>query len=331
MEIIKGIGVSPGVVIFPAVVLDAEDLIIPRRVIDASLVESESARLHAAVAKAQGELASLRAGLVSSHGKEIASIFDFHAGLLKDKTLVSSIENEIKHHLSNAEYAVSVSMRKLANTFLQMKDTYLSDRVKDIYDIEKRLLRTLIGNKHEDLLHLNVQRRRDCPRPAAEPDGGAGQRARRGFACDVGGRTSHTAIVARAMGIPAVVGLGNVTSSVSGGDTIIIDGTRGMVIVNPDDDQLREHEELVRQQVKIDADLAAMGPLAAETRDGNAVSLMANIEFPAEIDEAVFKGRRRHRAVPDRVPVHGQPDRADRGRPLHRLRRRRPAASRASL
>ncbi|HEX8341827.1 MAG TPA: phosphoenolpyruvate--protein phosphotransferase [Tepidisphaeraceae bacterium] len=290
MEIIKGIGVSPGVVIFPAVVLDAEDLIIPRRVIDASLVESESARLHYAVAKAQGELAALRAGLVSSHGKEIASIFDFHAGLLKDKTLVSSIENEIKHHLSNAEYAVSTAMRKLANTFVQMKDTYLSDRVKDIYDIEKRVLRTLIGNKHEDLLHLKqnviVIAHDLLPSQTAALD----KQHVRGFACDVGGRTSHTAIVARAMGIPAVVGLGNITGAVSGGDTIIIDGARGMVIVNPDDDQLREHEQLVRQQVKIDADLAAMAPLAAETSDGNAVSLMANIEFPAEIDEALAKG-----------------------------------------
>ena len=290
MEIIKGIGVSPGVVIFPAVVLDAEDLIIPRRVIEASAVDGEVARFHAAIDRAQGELDTLRAGLVSSHGKDIASIFDFHAGMLKDRSLVKSVDDEIKNQLSNAEYAVSVAMRKLANTFLQMKDPYLSDRVKDIYDIEKRLLRTLIGNQREDLAHLTtnviVIAHDLLPSQTAALD----KEHVRGFACDVGGRTSHTAIVARAMGIPAVVGLGTITSAVSGGDTIIIDGTRGMVIVNPDEDQLREHQEYVRKQIHIDAELAAMAPLAAETSDGNVVSLMANIEFPAEIDDALFKG-----------------------------------------
>ena len=106
MEIIKGIGVSPGVVICPAVVLDAEDLVIPRRGIEASAVDAEVARLHDGIAKAQGELDQLRATLDASHGKDIASIFDFHAGLLKDKALVNQVVAEIKSHRSNAEYAL---------------------------------------------------------------------------------------------------------------------------------------------------------------------------------------------------------------------------------
>lgn len=290
MEIIKGIGVSPGVAICPAVVLDAEDLVIPRRGIDASAVDAEVARLNEALERAQSDLATLRADLVTSHGKEIASIFDFHAGLLKDKALINQIVAEIRSHRSNAEYAVSISMRKLAATFLQMKDSYLADRVKDIYDIEKRVLRTLIGTKHEGLSHLTqdvvVIAHDLLPSQTAALD----KTHVRGFACDVGGRTSHTAIVARAMGIPAVVGLGNITSAVSGGDRVIIDGTRGMVIVNPDPDQLAEHEEYFRQHARLEAELASIAHLPAQTQDGHAVSLLANIEFPGEIDEAVEKG-----------------------------------------
>jgi phosphoenolpyruvate-protein phosphotransferase (PTS system enzyme I) len=112
----------------------------------------------------------------------------------------------------------------------------------------------------------------------------------KGFATDVGGRTSHTAIVARAMGIPAVVGLGNVTSEVSGGDTVIIDGTRGVVIVNPDRDQLDEHAEAGRKFAAMETELQALTPLPAQTKDGHQVSVLANIEFPADIDDALTMG-----------------------------------------
>ncbi len=290
MEIIKGIGVSPGVVICPAIVLDAEDLVIPRRVIDAAAVDSELARLNDALGKANDQLGQLSSSLIQEHGKEIASIFDFHVGLLKDKSLINQIVNEIKNHRSNAEHAVSFTMRKLAGTFAKMKDAYLAERVKDVYDIEKRVLRALIGEKHESLSHLKqnvvVIAHDLLPSQTAALD----KNKVKGFACDVGGRTSHTAIVARAMGIPAVVGLSNITSAVSGGDLVIIDGTRGMVIIDPDPDQLAEHEEYVRQQVKVEAELKSIAHLPAQTTDGHVVSLMANIEFPSEIDDAFSRG-----------------------------------------
>jgi phosphoenolpyruvate-protein phosphotransferase (PTS system enzyme I) len=112
----------------------------------------------------------------------------------------------------------------------------------------------------------------------------------RGFATDVGGRTSHTAIVARAMGIPAVVGLGNITAEVSGGDTIIIDGSRGVVIVNPDPDQLVEYQEDAAKLVRLETELKTLAHLPAETQDGHIVSLQANIEGSNDIEEAVIRG-----------------------------------------
>ncbi|MDB5327908.1 MAG: Phosphoenolpyruvate-protein phosphotransferase of system [Phycisphaerales bacterium] len=286
----KGIGVSPGVVICPAVVLDAEDLVIPRRLVDVNSVDKEVARLREAFTKATDDLNVFRAELKAEHGNDIASIFDFHAGLLKDKTLLNSVLKEIQTSHTNAEYAVSVAMKKLAGTFLAMKDSYLADRVKDVYDIEKRVLRTLIGNAHEGLLNLQqnvcVIAHDLLPSQTAALD----KNRVKGFACDVGGRTSHTAIVARAMGIPAVVGLGNVSSAISGGDLVIIDGTRGVVIVDPDADQLTEHEEYVRQYIEFEKELATLKDLPAVTTDGHAVTLMANIEFPAEINDALDRG-----------------------------------------
>lgn len=290
MEIKKGIGVSPGVVISTAVVLDAEDLLIPKRTVPPEETTREIQRVQEAIGTSVVDLTGLRDAITTKHGKQIGGIFDFHLGLLRDRTLLGEITREITSQHVTAEYAVSVVMRRYANNFLQMSDRYFSERVKDIHDIERRLLRALVGQKHEDLLRLD----RDVviiahdllPSQTASLD----RVHVKGFATDVGGRTSHTAIVARAMGIPAVVGLGNLTAEVSGGDTVIIDGNRGVVIINPDEAQLAEHREYERQLTRLESELASIRDLPAETKDGHSVSLQANIEFPEEIPDAVAKG-----------------------------------------
>ena len=290
MEIKKGIGVSPGVVISTAIVLDAEDLVIPKRHVDEGQVPHEIERFEEALNKSSAELFVLRDEVTQLHGKEIGSIFDFHLGLLRDKSMLNQIIAEIKTQKTTAEYAVSVVMRRYAATFASMTDRYFSERVKDIYDIERRLLKNLIGQKHEDLAHLTqnvvVIAHDLLPSQTAALD----KVHVKGFATDVGGRTSHTAIVARALGIPAVVGLGNLTAEVSGGDTVIIDGERGVVIVNPDADQLAEYREHAIKLVALENDLALLAHLPAETLDGYQVSLQANIESPDDIPEAVNRG-----------------------------------------
>src|SRR3954471_8018293 len=290
MEIKKGIGVSPGVVISTAVVLDAEDLVIPKRQVEAGQVQHEIERLGKAAAKAVVDLTRLRDNVTTQHGKEIGGIFNFHLGLLSDPTLQNQIVNEIKNSKSTAEYAVSVVMRHYANKFLAMTNTYLSERVKDIHDIEKSVLRNLIGQKHQDLAHLTqdvvVIAHDLLPSQTAALD----RTHVKGFATDVGGRTSHTAIVARAMGIPAVVGLGNITSEVSSGDTIIIDGHHGVLIINPDAEQLVEHRETEKRRVVVETQLAELLHMPGRTLDGHEVALMANIEVPSGIDEAVDRG-----------------------------------------
>ncbi len=291
MEIKKGIGVSPGVVISTAVVLDAEDLVIPQRhVVDASQAPREAERLDAALRTSAAELTAIRQTATGEHGKEIGGIFDFHLGILKDKSLIKQILAEIHTQRATAEYAVSTAVRRYANQFAVMKDAYFRERVKDVYDVERRLLKHLIGQKHEDLAHLTsdvvVIAHDLLPSQTAQLD----RVHVKGFATDVGGRTSHTAIVARAMGIPAVVGLGNLTGEVNGGDTVIIDGGRGLVIINPDPEQLAEYRLDAIKIGQIEVELAGLADLPAQTLDGHRVTLQANIEAVEDVPDALGRG-----------------------------------------
>jgi len=278
------------VVIGTAVVLDAEDIVIPRRQAAPGTEAAEIARLGQAIDAAMAELSVLRERMSKVQAGQIAGIFDTHVSILKDKSVLKEITQEINTNHASAEYAVSVVMRRYAQMFLGMSDRYLSERVGDIYDIERRLLHNLVGQKREDLAHLTrdviVIAHDMLPSQTAALD----KHHVKGFATDVGGRTSHTAIVARAMGIPAVVGLGNITAEVSGGDTVVIDGNRGVVIVNPDEEQLAEHRELGRKQIRLEDELKGLAHLPGVTQDRHQVSLWANIEFPIDIDAALTRG-----------------------------------------
>ena len=228
--------------------------------------------------------------MADQHGSNIGGIFDFHLSLLRDKTFVADIENHVKDESVSAETAVAAVLRRLAGKFLNMSDAYFADRVKDIYDIERRLLRLLVGQKQESLTALDrdvvVIAHDLLPSQTAALD----RKHVKGFATDVGGRTSHTAIVARAMNIPAVVGATDATRRVSSGDTVIIDGTRGLVIIEPDEPRLAEFRKSLARQEKYEVELAGLKDLPAVTQDGQAVSLQANIEFPTEIDDALGYG-----------------------------------------
>ncbi|MGA2232374.1 MAG: phosphoenolpyruvate--protein phosphotransferase [Tepidisphaeraceae bacterium] len=290
MEIKKGIGVSPGVVIGTAVVLDAEDVLIPKRQIPRASVSAEHKRLDQALAEAAVKVAQQRDAINAEYGEEIGKIFDFHLGILKDNSLINQIKAEIDTNLFTAEYAVSTVMRRYAARFGAMPDRYLAERVKDVHDIERQILSKLIGDRRQDLGHLDAEvvviAHDMLPSQTAALD----RRHVIGFATDVGGRTSHTAIVARAMDIPAVVGLGNITAEVNGGDMIIIDGNHGLVIINPDEQTLAEHRQTENKRQAAEREREGLRDLPARTLDGYEVSLQANIEFPTEVEDAMNRG-----------------------------------------
>jgi phosphotransferase system enzyme I (PtsI) len=289
MEIKKGIGVSPGVAICPAIVLDAEEYRIPERHVAASGIAGELARLTDALEAGRAELRDLRDRTAKRLSAETAAIFDFHLGMLNDKTLIGKIVQTIQTGAVTAEFAVATVMRGYVKEFMESSEI-VADRVKDVYDIEKRVLRQLIGLSRDSLNKLSedavVLARDLTPSQTANLD-----RAHiRGLATDAGGRTSHTAIVAKALGIPAVVGLNDVTTSVNAGDMVIIDGNRGVVIINPDAATIQQHRQYEARFIEIEHALSKLRDLPAVTADGHEITLLGNIEFPGEAQAILEKG-----------------------------------------
>ncbi|MHC4737815.1 MAG: phosphoenolpyruvate--protein phosphotransferase, partial [Planctomycetota bacterium] len=187
-------------------------------------------------------------------------------------------------------YAVSTTLREIASHFRKVKDPYISERAADIYDIERRLLRQLLGRKREDVAHLTEEVVIVAHELSPTQTAGFNREFVKGMATDAGGRTSHTAIVARALGIPAVVAMEDLTETVSGGDTVIIDGNRGLVIVNPDDEALRQYEEYSVEFVELEHKLDEIREKAAVTRDDVQLTLLGNIEFTDEAELVLQKG-----------------------------------------
>ena len=291
MEIKKGIAVSPGVSIGKSLMVDSEDYRIPRREIEPSQRVVEIQRIRNAFSGAIKELDALERGQDEATGGRIKDIFAVHLRFLRDRSLRRRITDMVHADSVTAEYAVSTVLRAVASHFeTNVKDTYISERAADIYDIERRLLRRLLGTKQEDILHLReeviVVARQLSPTQTA----GFNRDYVKGIASDAGGRTSHAAIMARSLGIPAVVALEDLTEVVRGGDQVIIDGNRGIVIVNPDEETLRQYEAYSREFVALEHKLDTIREKPATTRDGVRIRLLGNIEFPDEAPSVLEKG-----------------------------------------
>ncbi|MCF6157877.1 MAG: phosphoenolpyruvate--protein phosphotransferase [wastewater metagenome] len=283
MEIRKGIAVSPGVVIHEAFMFESEGYRIPRHIIRKEEVEGEIYRLEKAIEYSKREIQNLETKVSENLGSEIGSIFGTHRMVLQDTRLKNEIVEKIRKTNFTPEFAVSLALRVYIRKFQGVNDAYLAERVSDIFDIERRLLRNLLGEKREELKNLAqevVLVAHDLsPSQTALLD----TEKVKGFATDVGGRTSHTAIVARALGIPAVVGIGTITTDVFGGDTVIVDGNRGIVIVRPDEETLSNYKSKVKSIHVFEEKLATeLKDQPSTTRDGRHISIYGNIEFPKE-------------------------------------------------
>jgi phosphotransferase system enzyme I (PtsI) len=241
MDVLKGIPVSSGVVIGSAFVLDDVRRRIPRRVVPPARVPREHERLDNAIEASIAELRTLYETAERELGGEPAKIFAFHLGVLQDETLTDPMHARIESEQVTAEHAVSMEFQRVAGMFSSMTDSAFSTKMDDIWDLDRRVLRHLVGEHLSELAEVRedaiVISREMTPSQTA----GLPRDKVIGFATDAGGRTSHTAIVARALGIPAVVGLEELTSRVADGDRVIVDGDRGVVILNPDEQTLEDH------------------------------------------------------------------------------------------
>ena len=289
MEIKKGIAVSPGIAIARPLVIDSEEYRIPRRSIMPSEKPSEVRRVRQAFKSATDELTGLEQAQHIQEG-QIKDIFAVHLRFLRDRSLRKKITDIISSELLTAEYAVSTVLRDIADHFTKVTDTYISERAADIYDIEKRLLKHLLGKKREDVDHLNKEVVIIARELSPTQTAGFDKEFIKGFATEAGGRTSHTAIVARSLGIPAVVAIGDLTSSIRPGQTVIIDGNKGVVVIEPDEATIKQYEQLRRDFAILEHKLDGIRKLDAVTRDGVHIDLFGNIEFPDEAKLILEKG-----------------------------------------
>jgi len=287
----RGLAASPGVAIGQVLRLDERGRHQFYYVgVSPNQVRTEVRRLQAGFAEARAQMNDIRVRLTRELGREHAYILDAHMLMLEDERLHNEVEQEIRVRRINAEWAVRAVTDRLVSIYKQVKDPYLRERASDIEDVATRLLTILSGQTKFDLSKLDrdvVLVTEDIwPSTVAELDFNRVL----GFATDAGGMTSHTAIIARAVGIPAVVGLHEVTKHARSGNEIIIDGTAGEVILRPTRAVLRLYKEKREREARSLANRSTQAPVVAETLDGVRVTLRANVELPTEIESLALFG-----------------------------------------
>ena len=290
MKQITGIPVSSGIVIGRVFRLGRAEQRVPHQRIEATQVPAELLRVEDAFAQAVTDLESLRDRTRVQLGEEPAKIFEFHMGLLKDPSLRQPIEDRIKNELVVAEWAVADEFRIVADRFSSMGNEVFAQKASDIIDLDRRVLDKLMGEDTSRLANLDEPVVIVAHELTPSQTAGMDRSKILGFATDLGGRTSHVSIVARAVDIPAVVGCKHLSQMVENGDSIIIDGDAGTVIVKPSDEQLETYRDRQSMVSTYRAELRKTASGEATTTDGVRIGLLGNIEFPDEIPSVLENG-----------------------------------------
>ncbi|MBX3159806.1 MAG: phosphoenolpyruvate--protein phosphotransferase [Deltaproteobacteria bacterium] len=284
----QGLGVSAGIAFGRAYLIGRDTLKAPRHHVEPDDVDTEVARLYKAIAASDKQLAKIKEKLASENESDY-HIITAHQMMLHDEHLVGAAVGYIREQTINAEWALRRAVDDIAGVFDSIEDEYLRERRSDVEFVFERVLRNLLGRDTGPL----------APPPDAivvaydlSPADTATlhKAAVAGLITDAGGKTSHTAIIARAHEIPAVVGLETITEVVETDDLVVIDGASGVVIVNPTPQTVADYREEQRRQVAAGAHLHTLRDLPARTRDDTAVQLFCNIDGPDELDDAIDYG-----------------------------------------
>ncbi|MDD5438936.1 MAG: phosphoenolpyruvate--protein phosphotransferase [Candidatus Omnitrophica bacterium] len=281
--ILKGIPAAPGISIGTAYLLDSEEFVIPRRKIKKEDVPLEIERFNKCLAKTRKELLEIKGKIADEMGSEHAEIFSAHLLVIEDPILINDVISRIEKDLQAVETVFLDIMKRYIDVLSKTNDEYLRERVSDINDVGKRVLRNLLGTKQETLETL--KEKVIVVAYDLSPSDTALMHKRNVLALvtDIGGRTSHTAIMAKSLEIPAVVGLEVATARIKNGDFLIVDGAHGQVLVNPTQENLKKYELEQRKFLAFERDLDALKELPCQTLDGKRIILAANIEMPEDV------------------------------------------------
>ncbi len=281
--VLQGIGVSPGVVISNAFLLISEEERYVEREISADDIPREITRFEEALIETRRQIHDIQEQVKEAIGQENAGIFDAHLLVVDDRAFVEEVIRGLSSRHLNVETVLHDVSERYAAALGRIEDDYLRERAADVRDVTRRILRNLAGRSGSELMKLAEP----CVVIANDlaPSETATMNREKvvGFATDLGSPTSHTAIMARALGIPAVVGLHDVSVRVSANDRVLIDGNRGLLIIRPTEDRLDSYGKLIETRRHIQSELARLRDESAETSDGYRVLLSANIENPDDI------------------------------------------------
>ena len=281
--VLSGLAASPGVVI--GEVFRIYDRVgIPRHSIPANGVPAEVHRFLHAVKRVKKDLRAIRERLHLDEHRDGADIFQAHIMMLEDPTMVERIRSHIATHHVNAEAAVEDVGAEFISVFSQSENPYFRERSVDLYDLVQQIVSLLMGEERLDL--FNRENEVIVVAHNLTPSDTVLMRKSKvlAFVTEAGTRVSHTAILARSLGIPAVVGVGSAITKAETGDQMVVDGTHGRIIMWPDEEQINEYRIEREKSSKVEADLSALRTVDVQTTDGRQIEIAANIEFLEEIE-----------------------------------------------
>ncbi|HSN93247.1 MAG TPA: phosphoenolpyruvate-utilizing N-terminal domain-containing protein, partial [Anaeromyxobacteraceae bacterium] len=292
--ILVGLAASPGIAIGRCWLVDRRRVRTPRRKLAPEEVEAELQRFRTALEMSDLQLADVREKVERAQGPggaEHAAIIDMHRMMLKDEMLVLEAQRLVREERINAEWAVKRAVRKIKSAFHEHADEYFKERRADVDFVGERIIKNLLGQV-VDVDEVPPEGAIVVAHDLSPADTALLLHERKvaGFVTDAGTKTSHTAIVARALEVPAVVGVGRVTSLVQRGDWLVVDGGRGVVVINPTPGERADYESARARYLDQERLLLATRDLPARTQDGFAVRLAGNIEFAEEVPSLLSHG-----------------------------------------
>ncbi len=289
-KVFTGIAASPGIAHGQIYILSEREISVPKYAVSEAQMEGEQDRLDNAIVETRKQIQKIQEEIRDSIGEEEARIFDAHLLVLEDQALIDESIREMKSAGCNIENAIWKVGQRYVEAFDQIDDEYLRERASDIRDVMRRLLSNLTGQQLQHLGEIVKDRVLVANDVTPSDSASMDQKGLLGIVTAAGSKTSHTVIVARSMGIPAVVGLGDIFSNVHSDSVVLVDGYDGKVVVNPSESTLFKYGKLKDKKLSLEKRMIEFTKDASRTRDGSRIDLMANIERAEEAAKAVSLG-----------------------------------------
>ncbi len=286
----QGAGVSPGIALGAIHVVrdDLDD--VARYHIEPSQISNEIGRFETALIQTRVQILEMQQKIAESIGAKDAGIFDAHLLVVEDRTLIDEVLRKLEHDLCNVEWVFQEVAASYAETLSKIDDPYLRERALDIQDVTKRVIHNLQGKAPKTFLGLTEPHILVAHNLTPSDTATMNKERVLGIATDLGSRTSHTAIMARSLNIPAIVGLHDVTEKLETGRHVLLDGINGLLIVDPTPETLAHYGEIESRRAKVVTQLKELRETKSTTRDGRHIVLSANIELPSDIDAVAANG-----------------------------------------